>query len=61
VDRDDGLEAGRLVIAEDDLLVLVAELEDVDSGTGCSRHALCSFSVGAAAGCADLVSAVEGW
>ena len=50
VDGDDGPQAGRAVVAEDDLLVLAAELEDVDAGTGYSRHAHGSFSGGCGRG-----------
>ena len=40
VDRDDGPEAAGGVVAEHDLLVLAAEVEDVDAGRGGSRHAV---------------------
>ena len=39
------LQAGGAVVAEDDLLVLAAELEDVDAGAGYSRHGWCPFLV----------------
>jgi hypothetical protein len=61
VDRDDGPEAARAVVAEHDLLVLAAEIEDIDAGRGDSRHGVDPLLVRAAAGCAGLVGAVEGW
>ena len=50
VEGDDGPEARRAVVAEDDLLVLAAELEDVDAGRGGSRHAHASHLSGGGRG-----------